>query len=241
MQNVSILPNECTSYRLSASEMIIFVLLSSFKDGSKISYERLSHLSGLSRYTVIKSVELLVGRGIICKRSVIKNGRYTANRYKVLCRAHGRHFFVMPLSPIGRVSPYAYLVYVYLYCHAGWSKKAYPSEYQIAKDLGISRTTVRKASMELESKGEISRERRFYQKAKATKAYRSFAYSIVQRCKKIDPQILPVCVEKGFVKVETLEVIFGLKWADFALIGDLRNLCRDFEVIRPPKSPNLPP
>ncbi len=241
MQKI-ILPNETIRWKLSGAEFVLYALLTSFGEKPfELSFRQMSLLSGLSEATVKRAVKLLEGRGLLIHAARIRDHRRTVNRYKVLKRANRRRFFCLPAEAIGLLTPSELLVYAYLICRAGRNKKAYASEYLMAEELNISRTTVRNCTAKLAADGWIGKEKRSYEKNRKTGAYRSFAYDLGSKSEKNDP---PECAESDETnpsKGICLPGWFAPYSEDMGLAVGQTDFVPKRLIFRPPKPQNLPP
>lgn len=75
------------------------------------------------------------------------------------------------------LKPSVYAVYLYLWDRAGKKRTCYPAIRTIAKDLGVSASTVRRCIKELEHQGYIVREARY----RENKGNSSNLYTLIEK------------------------------------------------------------
>lgn len=238
----SILANEIFEKRLSGSEFKIVSRLAVYGDKPfYLSEQKMAAMTGLSVSTVQRTIPLLEGRGLMRRAICHKNGRRTVSRYRILLpKPNRKRFFCLLIELIRTLSPSCLLVYAYLVCKAG-NKSAYPSERQIAHELGLSRTTVRSCTAQLERDGLIGKERRIFEKKRKTRAYRSFAYLIGADVEKNDRSDRRVSVKRRIGKGICLSRIICCQIANLGLAVGSILIIPSRSVFRPPRPINLPP
>lgn len=237
-----ILANRIIDLRLTGSEFHLIAALAAFGERSfSISINRMSDMTGMSVPTIKRILPLLEGRGLLRRYSKIKDHLKTVNRYRLnLPKTDRKRFFVLPHEAVRELPSSVLLVYAYLLCRSsGRTKKAYPSERQIAKDLNMSRTTVRSCTVRLEIEGWLKKERRFYEKIRKTAACRSFAYSFDAKAQKSHPQIRRGRRKREVSGTTSLPFLFLRYKSNFGVLRKSAHLRAKKEIFRPPRPPCL--
>lgn len=239
----SVLANELLDRKLSGSEFKMVSRLAVYGDKPFVmSEQRIAKITGLSLSTVQRTIPLLEGRGLMYRAICHKDGRRTKSRYRmILPKPKRKRFFCLPVELTAKLSGNMLLVYAYLICKAGRNGEAYPSEYQIAEALGLSRTTVRSCTARLERDGLIGKEHRCYEKKRQTRAYRSFAYVIGAAAEKIDRSERRERAKRRIGKGICLPRSIVWQSANLGLVAGMPQFPPSSSIFRPPRPPDLPP
>ena len=169
----------------------------------RYSIKSLAGESGLSESGVKLALGELTERGIIHSRATYGGGRRHANRYRLTFRgSRDAGYVYLDLELVRSFSARKLLVYLAILARSNRYGVSYASERAIAKATGISRTTVRKYTAELEAQRILKRYARLYAKYEKTRARRSFVYTFDVPAEESAPllatQELPLCV--GFTR-----------------------------------------
>ena len=170
----------------------------------RYSIKSLARESGLSESGVKLAFGELTERGIIHSRATYGGGRRHANRYRLIFRgSRDAGYVYLDLGLARGFSSRKLLVYLAILARSNRYGVSYASERAIAKDTGLSRTTVRKYTAELERERVLKRYARLYAKNELTRARRSFVYTFDVPAEErseavLATQDLPLCV--GFTR-----------------------------------------
>lgn len=166
----------------------------------RYSIKSLARESGLSESGVKLALGELTERGIVLSHATYGGGKRHANRYRLINKGDRNEGYVyLDLDLARKFSSRKLLVYLAVLARSNSYGVSYASERALAKATGLSRTTVRKYTAELDAERVLKKYARIYAKYEKTRARRSFAYSFEvvpaeESVILLATQELPLCV-----------------------------------------------